>query len=143
MAPQTTQSLQLSAVLLTEEERQAFDALCFAFRLELHPTGPVERALFNQIALAAWNIERANRLEAALAAADGIDPLLSAANEKTLDRIANLRMRAERTFHKCLKELQVYQAAHPLNEPTVQNEAKSKMKNEPKVVTDPKTQATP
>ena len=83
--------------------------------------------------LAAWNIERANRLEAGLAA-DGIDPLLSDANEKTLNRIATYRMRAERTFHKCLKELQSYQAAHPLDEPMLKNEAKVETKNEPKLL---------
>ena len=57
------------AVLLTEEDHQAFDGLSTAFRFELHPTGPIERAIHGQITLAAWNIERANRLEAALAAA--------------------------------------------------------------------------
>ena len=122
-----------SAVLLTEEDHQAFDALSTAFRFELHPTGPIERALHSQITLAAWNIERANRLEAGLAA-DGIDPLLSDANEKTLNRIATYRMRAERTFHKCLKELQSYQAAHPLDEPMLKNEAKVETKNEPKLL---------
>ena len=120
------------AVLLTEEDVQAFEALTVAFRFELHPAGPVERALYSQIVLAAWNIERVNRLEAALAA-DGVDPLLSDTNEKTLNRIANYRMRAERTFHKCLKELQAYQDTHPLDEPVFQNAAKSEMKNEPKL----------
>ena len=122
-----------SAVLLTEEDHQAFDALSTAFRFELHPTGPIERALHSQITLAAWNIERANRLEAGLAA-DGIDPLLSDAQEKTLNRISAYRMRAERTFHKSLKELQAYQAAHPLDEPPAKNEAKSEPKNEPKLL---------
>ena len=79
--------------------------------------------------LAAWNIERANRLEAAFAV-DGIDPLLSDSNEKTLNRIATYRMRAERTFHKCVKELQAYQATHPMDEPVLRNEPKSEMKNE-------------
>ncbi len=53
------------------------------------------------------------------------------------DHIATYRMRAERTFHKCLKELQAYQAAHPLEEPVLQNKAKSgkpEVKNEPKLV---------
>ena len=121
------------AVLITEEDHRAFESLTVAFRFELHPAGPVERALYSQIVLAAWNIERANRLEAGLAA-DGADPLLSDANEKTLNRIATFRMRAERTFHKCLKEIQTYQAAHPLDEPPTKNEAKSEMKNEPKLV---------
>ena len=119
------------AVLLTEEDHQAFEALTVAFRFELHPAGPVERALYTQIVLAAWNIERANRLEAALAV-DGIDPLLSEANAKTLDRIATYRIRAERTFHKCLKELQAYQAAHPIDEPVLRNEPKPELKNEAK-----------
>ena len=120
------------AVLLTEEDHQAFEALTVAFRFELHPAGPVERALYSQIVLASWNIERANRLEAALGT-DGLDPLLSDANEKTLNRIATYRMRAERTFHKCLKELQAYQATHPLDEPILQIEPKSETKNEPKL----------
>ena len=119
------------AVLITEEDHQAFEALTVAFRFEVHPAGPVERALYTQIVLAAWNIERANRLEAVLAV-DGIDPLLSEANEKTLNRIATYRMRAERTFHKCLKELQAYQAAHKMDEPVLRNEPKPEMKNEAK-----------
>ena len=121
------------AVLLTPEDHQAFEALTVAFRFELHPAGPVERALYTQILLAAWNIERANRLEASLAA-DGSDPLLSGEHTKTLDRIATHRLRAERTFHKCLKEIQAYQAAHPLDEPVLRNEAKTEMKNEAKSV---------
>ena len=121
------------AVLLTEEDHQAFEALTVAFRFELHPAGPVERALYTQIVVAAWNIERANHLEAAFAV-DGIDPLLSEANAKTLDRIATYRMRAERTFHKCLKEIQAYQAAHPMDEPILRNEPKPEMKNEAKVI---------
>ena len=111
------------AVLLTEEDHQAFEALTVAFRFELHPAGPVERALYTQIVLAAWNIERANRLEAALAD-NGVDPLLSDANEKTLSRIATCRMRAERSFHKCLREFMAIQAAHANEELDLQNEPK-------------------
>ena len=129
------------AVLLTDEDHQALEALAVAFRFELHPAGPVERALYTQIVLAAWNIERANSLEAALAV-NGIDPLLSGSNEKTLNRIATYRMRAERTFHKCLKEIQAYQAAHPLDEPISRNEPKAEMKNEAKSTQPKSTQAT-
>ncbi len=112
------------AVLLNPEDHQAYDHLATAFRFDLHPAGPVERALCNQIVLAAWNIERTHRLEAGLAS-NGIDPLLSEANAKTLARIATYRIRSERTFHKCLKELRVCQASHLQDEnPIVQNEAK-------------------
>lgn len=123
-----------NTVLLTDEDHQAFNVLSIASQLELHPTGPVERPLFSQIVLAAWNMERANRLEATLAASSGVDPLVDGANAKTLDRIAIFRMRAERAFHKCFKELQLYQLAHPLEEPVPQNEAISKLWNEPKVM---------
>ena len=111
------------AVLLTEEDRTEFDALESAYSYELRPFTPVERTLFSQLVLAAWNIQRANRLEAALAADEGVDPLLSAANEKTLARITTARMRAERTFHKSLKELRASQAAPPKPKPIVKNEA--------------------
>ncbi len=128
------------AVLLTEEDHQAFEALTVAFRFELHPAGPVERAIYTQIVLAAWNIERANRLEATLAA-DGLDPLLSDVHEKTLNRIATHRMRAECTFHKCLKALQAYQSAHALSlielmgdEPVLRNEPNPELKNEAKLI---------
>ena len=122
-------------VLLTEDDHQAFEALTVAFRFYLHPAGPVERALYTQIIIAAWNIERADHLEAALAA-DGIDPLRSEVNAKTLNRIATHRMRSERTFHKCLKELQAYQAAHPMDEdePVLRNEPKPEMKNQAKLM---------
>ena len=94
------------AVLLTDDDRQEFDALESAYTHELRPSTPVQQTLFSLLILAAWNIQRANRLEAALAAAEGIDPLLSESNQKTLADITTARMRAERTFHKCLKELQ-------------------------------------
>ena len=65
------------AVLLTDDDRQEFDALESAYTHELRPSTPVQQTLFSLLILAAWNIHRANRLEAALAAAEGIDPLLS------------------------------------------------------------------
>ena len=127
--------LKLQAVLLTPEHHQAFDALATAFHFELHPTGPLEHGLYTQIVLSAWNIERANRLEAGLAI--DVDPILNATHEKTLDRIATFRMRAERTFHKSLKELQAYQAAHPIEKFIPQNKANqiqapAKLQNEAK-----------
>lgn len=94
------------AVLLTDDDRQEFAALESAYACELNPSTPVQQTLFSLLVLAAWNIQRANRLEAALAAAEGIDPLLSESNQKTLASIATARMRAERTFHKSLKEFQ-------------------------------------
>ena len=138
-----TNPLTQQAVLLTPEDHQAFNALAIAFRAELHPIGPVEHAFCTQIVLAVWNLERANRLEAALASTNATDPLL-APDTKTLDRIAAFRMRAERSFHKSLKELKAYQlelqSHQPLNSSS-QNKAKSKMQNEPKRLAFPSRQS--
>ena len=60
-----------------------------AYAYELRPFTPVERTLFSQVVLAAWNIQRANRLEAGLATTLGVDPLLS--EDKTLSRITAAR----------------------------------------------------
>ena len=110
------------AVLLTAEDRAEFEALASTYEYELRPSTPVERTLFGQLILASWNMQRTNRLEAALAI-DGIDPLLSESYEKTLARITTARMRAERTFHKTLKELRATQAARPEPKPSAKNEA--------------------
>lgn len=99
------------AVLLTPQDHADYEALESAYAYELRPFTPVERTLFSHVVLAAWNIQRANRLEAELATTLGVDPLLS--EDKTLSRITAARNRAERTFHKCLKELRASQAAHP------------------------------
>ena len=99
-------TLANQAVLLTPEDRQEFDDLESSYTAELAPRTSVERTQLGQLILATWNMRRSNRLEAALAAADGIDPLLSPKHEKTLQRITTARIRAERIFNKSLKELQ-------------------------------------
>ena len=110
------------AVLITAEDYQEFLTLTTTYEYELNPQTPVERTLFTQLVLAAWNIQRANRLEADLATAEGIDPLLS--ENKVFDRIAAARARAERAFHKSLKELRATQAASPQQKPILKNEPK-------------------
>ena len=107
------------AVLLTAEDQQEFDALTATYQYELSPNTPVEFTIFTQLLLAAWNIQRANRLEAQLAAVEGIDPLLS--ENKTFGRIARARTQAERMFHKSLKELRATKAARPATKPLPQN----------------------
>ena len=97
------------AVLLTDEDHQAFEALTATYQYELNPNTPVEQTIFAQLLIAAWNMERANRLEAALAAAEGLDPLLS--ENKAYHRITRARTQAERTFHKShrAKQTQILQ----------------------------------
>ena len=119
------------AVLLNEEEHRQFESLRNSYVYTFSPANIVEVALLDQLVLAAWNIERANRLEAELANTEGIDPLLSETNSKTLDRIYAFRARAERTFHKCHKEIRALKAPpRPQAKPAVQ----SIQRNEPKYV---------
>ena len=92
-------------VIRTPEEQTQFDEMSTAFLEELRPYTPTEQTQFKQLVLAAWNIDRCHRLEADLAAASGIDPLLDETAYKTLARIEAYRLRAERLFHRNLKEL--------------------------------------
>ena len=92
-------------VIRTPEEQTQFDEMSVAFLEELRPYTPSDQTQFKQLILAAWNIDRCHRLEAELAAATGSDPLLDETAYKTLARIESYRLRAERLFHRNLKEL--------------------------------------
>ncbi len=120
------------AVLLNEDDHRQFESLRNSYVYQFSPTNIVEVALLDQLVLAAWNIERTSRLEAEFANAEGIDPLLSEANNKTLDRIVTYRMCAERTFHKCHKELRALMPPLPTSK---QNKPLAIVRNEPKYST--------
>ena len=120
---EANQTNAAQAVLLTPQDHTEYKALESAYAFELCPLTPTERTLFAQVVLAAWNIQRTNRLEAGLAISLGIDPLLS--EDKTLGRITAARNRAERTYHKCLKELRAAIAARPEPPATSQNKPNS------------------
>ncbi len=92
-------------VIRTPEEQTQFDEMSDSFLEELRPYTPSEQTQFKQLILAAWNIDRCHRLESELAAATGSDPLLDQTAYKTLARIEAYRLRAERLFHRNLKEL--------------------------------------
>ena len=89
----------------TPTEQTQFDEMSAAFLEELRPYTPSEQTQFKQLVLAAWNIDRCHRLEAELAASSNTDPLLDETACKTLARIEAYRLRAERLFHRNLKEL--------------------------------------
>ncbi len=103
------------AVLLTDEDHFHFECICETFEFDLQPKTTVQHTLFNQIVLAAWNIQRSNYVEAQLAITDGKDPLLSPT--KIIDRIHAFRNRSERNLLKLLAEFR---------------RTKSEVKNEPK-----------
>ena len=92
-------------VIRSYEERSQFETMTAAFEYEIRPATQTEMAMFKQLIHAAWNIDRCHRLETELAETTAIDPLLDEAASKTLARIESYRTRAERTFHKALKEL--------------------------------------
>ena len=103
------------AVLLTDEDHFHFECICETFESDPQPKTTVQHTLYNQIVLAAWNIQRSNYVEAKLALSEGIDPLLSP--NKTIDRIHAFRNRAERSLLKLLTEFR---------------RTKLELKNEPK-----------
>ena len=117
------------ALQLTEDDRQEWQALVSANEYELRSSTPIVRTMSGTLVLAAWNIQRANRLEAAMAI-NGIDPLLSGEQDaKKLDRIGSFRMRAKRTFRKSHKELRALIAARPPLKAVVKNEPKFMVAN--------------
>ena len=123
------------AVLLNEQEHNQFQSLRNSYVYQFNPAGIVEVNLLDQLVLAAWNTDRTNRLEAGLATAEGIDPLLSETHAKTLNRMIAYRVRAERTFHKCLKELRTLTDLRLKPVQTKQLVIVPKgMRNEPKLV---------
>ncbi len=117
------------AVLLTDEDRTAFEALAHSFHLELLPETAIEHTFFAQIVLATWNLQRANRLESALAISEGVDPLLSA--NPTFARISTFRIRAERSLHKCLSEYRKIKAECPAIEIEEDTVSSPIIRNEP------------
>ena len=108
------------AVLLTDEDHFHFDCICETFEFDLQPSTTVEHTLVELIILAAWNIQRANYVEAKLALTEGVDPLL--ATSKTIDRIHAFRHRTERSLLKLLKEFQRVKSEAPPAKPILQNE---------------------
>ncbi len=116
------------AVLLTAEDRSAFQTIASSYQSELNPQSAAERTLFVLILLAVWNIERVNRLESAQASAEGVDPLLS--QSPTAKRLAAYRLNAERSFHKNLSEYRKLKAETSRQQKAFAA-AKPKLKNEP------------
>ena len=111
----STAKLSMSAVLLSKSDHQAFAKLESTNENQIQPASATALTFFNQLVLAAWNMERTQRLEATLSLQS--DPLLDLTHTPVLARIATCRLRAERTFYKCLKELRILSA-----KPFLQNE---------------------
>jgi hypothetical protein len=95
-------------LIVREDEIEEFQQFQQDLRQELAPEGAVEMLSFNQLLRAAWNMQRAQRLETDLFV-DGLDPLLDESAAKTLDRIHRYQSQSERSYYRHLKELRVLQ----------------------------------
>jgi hypothetical protein len=102
--------LTAGEVVIAPGEHEEFEELLAHYQAAIEPQGAVQQTLFNQLVAAAWNLHRIRRLEAELCAGAAYRDLLAnhdLLNE--LDRLARHNTRIERTFHRCLKELQALQ----------------------------------
>lgn len=99
--------LSAREVVIAKDELEEFEDFLAAYQDDLQPQGMVEQGLFNQLVLAAWNLQRISRLEAK-SAQDG-DPLANVYAESAVQLLARYHTRAERTFFRSLRELRVLQ----------------------------------
>ena len=107
--------LSAREVVIAPDEREDFEEFLEAYQTDLQPQGMTEQGLFNQLVLAAWNLQRISRLEAKWAEEDG-DPLHTDYSELAIQRLARYQTRAERTYFRCLRELRVLQTNRSLRE---------------------------
>ncbi len=108
----TSHGLSSREFLIFDGDHQEFDTFMTALRDALQPVGAVELDLFTQHAHASWNLRRCRLAEVALQN-DGrcatFDPLHYPDLAERSQRIDLHARRAERTYHKTLKELQALQ----------------------------------
>lgn len=95
-------------LVIRPDEQEEFNDLQADLTAELDPQGPLEQLTFNNLLLAAWNMQRCRRAETELAA-QGPDPLLDEESGKKQDRISRYFARHERSYYKALKQLQQFQ----------------------------------
>jgi hypothetical protein len=113
--------LSAREVVIAKDELEEFEDFLAAYQADLQPQGMVEQGLFNQLVLAAWNLQRLSRLEAGLAK-DG-DPLTNGYAEPAVQRLARYHTRAERTFFRCLREIRLLQTDRSIRD-TLQPQTK-------------------
>ena len=97
--------LSAREVRIAQDEREEFDDFLACFLDDLQPQGMLEQDLFNQLVHAAWNLRRYEAHQ---------DPLNGYAAEVSL--LNRYHARAERTYHRCLKELKALQTNRALRQ---------------------------
>ena len=96
--------LTAQQLLVKPEEREEFEQCLARYQTEIHPFGPIQQTLFDELVTAAWNLQRVRVLQSQL---DMLDP--------RYDRLARHHTRIERTFHRSLNELKALQTEAKLH----------------------------
>ncbi len=91
-------------------EEDYFQQFFAGLESDLQPQSPIEHELFLQVAHAAWTLRRCHAVEPTLSQSPEVDPLAVAKNVAALKVIDTYIRRAERTFHRALKELRAIQS---------------------------------
>jgi hypothetical protein len=101
--------------VVRDDEREEFAALRDGLTAELDPQGAVEEVVFQQILLAAWNLQRFSRLEAE-ASTGTLEDFTNPATVAILDRLSRYQTRAQRDWSKGIAELRVLQTNRALRD---------------------------
>lgn len=107
-APRHANSTARFVVLESEADRKAFDNLYEDLMRDLAPWAGLERILFDQVLIAAWNMRRCEARIAELAA-EGQDPLRASNPSQQFKNIETYHRRNERNFQRALKQLREIQ----------------------------------
>jgi hypothetical protein len=99
--------------VVRDDEREAFAALRDGLTAELDPQGAVEEVVFQQILLAAWNLQRFSRLEAE-ASTGTLEDFTNPATLAVLDRLSRYQTRAQRDWSRGIAELRILQTNRAL-----------------------------
>jgi hypothetical protein len=100
--------------ILLPGQQDEFGEFMSALRDAVQPVGALEFDLFTQLAHASWKLRRFRRAEVQIyneSACPELDPTLVPETEARLRSIQIYAQRAERTYHKTLKELKALQSA--------------------------------
>ena len=103
--------LTAAELVIAAEDREEFEELLAQYQTDIRPRGAIQQTLFDQLVEAAWNLRRIRRMETELcsAAASYTELIDNSEIQLKLDRFARHKIRIERTFHRCLKELKELQ----------------------------------
>jgi hypothetical protein len=99
--------------VVRDDEHEAFAALRDGLAAELDPQGALEELAFQQILLAAWNLQRFSRLEAE-ASTGTLEDFTNPVTAALLDRLSRYQTRAQRAFSKGIAELRILQTNRAL-----------------------------